>query len=65
MAVPESVLQFKGDTVFVEVKDGNGGFSQKFIKTGISDGINIEVLEGLSEKDELKVPEGTATASGG
>jgi len=61
LGVPESVLQFSGDTTFVEVKSGPAAFRKQVIKTGISDGINIEVLEGLTAKDEIKVPSGTDT----
>lgn len=60
LAIPESVLQFSGDTVYVEVKEGDKGFRKQTVRTGLSDGIMIEVLEGLREKDELKVPAGTA-----
>lgn len=56
LGVPESVLQFSGDTTWVEVKTGKGEFAKRVIKTGISDGINIEVLDGLAVKDEIKVP---------
>lgn len=59
LSVPESVLQFSGDTTFVEVKSGTS-YNRQVIKTGISDGINMEVLEGLKENDELKIPAGTA-----
>ncbi len=60
IGVPESVLQFSGDTTFVEVKTAEHVFKKQVLKTGISDGINIEVLEGIRENDELKVPAGTA-----
>ncbi len=52
LAVPESCLQFDGDTPFVEIKVGDKT-EKRFIKTGISDGINIEVLEGLKKEDNI------------
>ncbi len=63
LGVPENVLQFSGDTTFVEVKVSPTEYKKQVLKTGISDGINIEVLEGLKENDELKVPAGTAGES--
>lgn len=57
MAIPESVLQFEKEKSFVEVETANQLFEKRFIKTGLSDGINIEVLEGLKKTDKLKLPQ--------
>lgn len=57
MAIPESVLQFEKEKVFVEVETTNQVFEKRFIKTGLSDGINIEVLEGIKKTDKLKLPQ--------
>lgn len=54
LAVKESQLIFEDAKVFVEVMKEEQVFEKKEIKTGISDGINIEVLEGVSEKEQLK-----------
>lgn len=58
LGVPESVLQFSKDTTWVEVKTSATEYKKQIIKTGISDGINIEVLEGLNKNDEIKIPAG-------
>ena len=58
LGVPESVLQFSKDTTWVEVKTSATEFKKQIIKTGISDGLNIEVLEGLNKNDEIKIPAG-------
>ena len=55
MAISESLLQFKGDSSFVEVETQPGIFEQRFIKTGLSDGLNIEVLSGLNKDDKIKL----------
>jgi len=55
MAIPESLLQFKGDTAYVEIETGPQTFVKRFLKTGLSDGINIEVLSGLTKKDKIKI----------
>lgn len=57
LAIPESVLQFEKDKSFVEVETTPLHFEKKFIKTGLSDGINIEVETGLKKGDRIKVPQ--------
>lgn len=64
VSVPESVLQFAGDTTFVEVKEPSGTFRRQVIKTGVSDGITVEVTDGLRENQEVKVPAGNAAEEG-
>ncbi|MBK8498739.1 MAG: efflux RND transporter periplasmic adaptor subunit [Flavobacteriales bacterium] len=59
LSVPESVVEFsaKGDSAFVLVKqagDGAPKWKRTHIKTGLSDGINLEVLEGIDASAELK-----------
>ncbi|MHB8260387.1 MAG: efflux RND transporter periplasmic adaptor subunit [Bacteroidia bacterium] len=56
LAIPESVLLFEKSKPFVEVEKSPNVYEKKYIKTGLSDGINIEVLEGLSKKDKIKIP---------
>lgn len=56
MAIPESVLQFENAKPFVEVETAKQKFEKRFIKTGLSDGINIEILEGLKKTDKIKIP---------
>jgi HlyD family secretion protein len=53
--VPESIVEFneKGDSAFVQVKTGED-WKKTYIKTGLSDGINLEVLEGVGPETELK-----------
>lgn len=52
-AVPESALEFDGDKVYVYLKK-DGGYQKTEITTGISDGLNIEVLSGLKEGDVVR-----------
>ncbi len=56
MVIPEKLLQFTGDSVFVEVEIQPQHFIKRSIKTGISDGINIQILDGLTLKDKIKIP---------
>lgn len=54
LAISESLLLFENDTVYVEVETGPQIFEKRYIKTGLSDGIYIEVIEGLSKDDKIK-----------
>ena len=56
MAIPEAVLQFEKEKPFVELETSTQKFEKRFIKTGLSDGINIEVVEGLKKSDKIKIP---------
>jgi len=56
LAIPESVLQFKGDTTYVEVKVEGNVFEERRPEFGISDGINIQVKSGLNEDAKIKDP---------
>ncbi len=54
LVIPESLIQFENDSAYVEVETGNQVFEKRFIETGLSDGINIEVVSGLNLEDHLK-----------
>jgi len=56
MSIPESVLQFENEKPYVEVESKPNIFIKKYIKTGLSDGLNIEVISGVSIKDKIKMP---------
>jgi HlyD family secretion protein len=55
LAINEGNLIFKKDAVFVEVQTGSQQFEMRKIETGLSDGINIEVLSGLVLDERIKV----------
>ncbi len=65
LAIQESLLQFDKDTTYVEVETKPQQFEKRFVRTGLSDGINIEVLEGLTKDDKIKVSNGTPANSPG
>ena len=54
LAISESLLLFDNDSMYVEIETTPQIFEKRFIKTGLSDGINIEVIEGLSKEDKIK-----------
>lgn len=57
LSVKEALVQFDEETKkpFVEVKTGEKEFERREITLGVSDGLNVEVKDGLSEEDEIKV----------
>ncbi len=54
LAIKESNIIFDGDTTYVDVETAPQVFEKRRIKTGLSDGINIEVLSGLTKEDKIK-----------
>jgi len=57
MVIKEALLQFNRITEnpFVEILNDNGSFRKKDVKIGISDGINVEIIDGVEENDKIKV----------
>lgn len=54
--IPESVIEFEKDSAFVQVLTAEKPqtFERRSITTGLSDGINIEVVSGLQLNEKLK-----------
>ena len=52
LTVPERVVTFRNDSSFVTVPTESGQ-DEILIKTGLSDAISIEVIEGLAEGDKV------------
>ncbi|MET7029699.1 efflux RND transporter periplasmic adaptor subunit [Sediminicola luteus] len=57
MVIPEALLQFDKttDEPYVEVLIGDQKFERREVKIGISDGVNVEILEGLTKDDKVKI----------
>lgn len=53
LALPERVVTFRHDSAFVQVPVGENGSKEKYIKTGLSNAIFIEVVGGLKEGDAV------------
>ena len=56
LTIPESSLEFSGDSSFVYLVKNEESqlFERHNITIGLSDGINIEVTEGLNENDKIR-----------
>jgi HlyD family secretion protein len=53
LVIPERVVTFRNDSAFVRVPMGEGKDAERYVKTGLSDAITIEIAEGLKEGDEV------------
>ena len=40
---------------FVEIETGDQEFEIREVELGLADGINVEVVSGISEKDKVKI----------
>jgi HlyD family secretion protein len=55
LVIPEGLLKFENDSSFVEVQTATDQqFEKRFVQTGLSDGINIEITTGLKKDDKVK-----------
>ena len=60
LTVPESAIEFSGDSTFVYVLAGSPNeknYERRAVETGLSDGVNIEIKKGLTDKDKVRGPE--------
>ncbi|MCG7281795.1 efflux RND transporter periplasmic adaptor subunit [Chryseobacterium taklimakanense] len=59
LLLEESLIQYEKkdgkDVPFVEVKQKDGKFIKRNVKLGASDGINVQILSGLTKDSEVKV----------
>ncbi|MCH7784892.1 MAG: efflux RND transporter periplasmic adaptor subunit [Bacteroidetes bacterium] len=57
LTIKEALIQYDSKTQkpFVEVEVGDQKFERKDVELGISDGINVEVKNGISINDKIKV----------
>lgn len=56
-AIREALLQFdkESEDPYVEVLVGDQKFERRDVELGISDGVNVEILSGLTKDDQIKV----------
>jgi HlyD family secretion protein len=57
IAISEALLQYDSKTKkpYVEIETSSQKFERKDVKLGISDGVNAELIEGVSKTDKIKV----------
>lgn len=59
LTIPESAIEFEGNDTYVYVVKGTGDektYERRKVVTGLSDGINIEIKKGLTQKDRIRSP---------
>ena len=54
LSLMERDVIFEGDTVYVELRTGDQSYEKIEISTGLSDGIYIEVLDGIDSTKEVR-----------
>lgn len=57
MSLPESVVTFERDSTYVYVLTDSvpqQKFERRAVNTGLSDGINVEIKEGIDKKTLLR-----------
>jgi HlyD family secretion protein len=60
LSIPESAIEFSGDSTFVYIVKGEGKektYERKQVVTGLSDGVDIEIKKGLTAKDKVRGPQ--------
>ncbi|MEW6014125.1 MAG: efflux RND transporter periplasmic adaptor subunit [Candidatus Zixiibacteriota bacterium] len=53
LLLPERLVKIEDTASLVEIRDSLGAIVSLPVKTGLSDGINIEIVEGLNEGDSV------------
>ena len=62
LAIREALVQYKDEKPFVEVETSPQNFVKKDVTLGLSDGIKVEVLGGVTKGDKIKVPDNAGPA---
>jgi len=60
LTIPESAIEFSGDSTFVYIVKGTPKkkeYERRQVTTGLSDGVNIEIKKGLGKQDQVRGPQ--------
>ena len=57
ITIAESAIQYDGDDTYVYVKEADGTWERRDVETGLSDGVTIEILSGLSLGETVRGPQ--------
>jgi RND family efflux transporter MFP subunit len=63
LLVPNGAITTRGGQTYVQVLSADGSMEERAVKTGISNWQYTEVTDGLSEGEQVVVPQGTTTTS--
>ena len=53
LLIPERLVTYAGDTATVMVQKPGGATERRVIRTGVSDAVNVQVLDGLAEGERV------------
>lgn len=54
LSIPESTLEFSGDSTYVYVMGPDSTYTRRAVVTGLSDAVNVEVKSGVTAGDRLR-----------
>jgi HlyD family secretion protein len=55
LSIPESTIFFENDSSFIwTTKDKKGEYEKQYVELGLSDGINVEVTEGVTKETKVR-----------
>ena len=60
LSIPESAIEFSGDSTFVNIVGGTADkkeYDRRPVTTGLSDGVNIEIKKGITASDKVRGPQ--------
>jgi len=63
LAIREALVQYDNTKPFVEIETTPQTFVKKDVRLGLSDGIKVEVLDGLTKADKIKIPDNAGPAN--
>jgi len=55
LAVKEALIQYDEGKPYIEVMTGEQEFEKRNVKLGLSDGIYVQVIDGISAEDKIKI----------
>ncbi|HET9625919.1 MAG TPA: efflux RND transporter periplasmic adaptor subunit, partial [Kofleriaceae bacterium] len=62
LAIREALVQYDNGKPFVEVETLPQTFVHRDVKLGLSDGIKVEILDGVTKADKIKLPDNAGPA---
>ena len=57
ITIPESAIQYEGNESFVLLQKEDGSYEKTAVTTGLSDGVKIEIQNGLKMGDKVRGPQ--------
>jgi HlyD family secretion protein len=65
LAIREAVVQYDNGKPYIEVETSPQTFVRRDVQLGLSDGVKIEVVSGVSTSEKIKIPDNAGPAKAG